>query len=139
PEQELERLDSALLQASKEIDNLYNITLKNIGEAEAEIFSAHKMMLEDPEFIGGIKQKISQDNINAEFAVEETANSFIALFENIEDEYLRARAADLRDVSRRLLRILLNIDQVDLASIDKKSIIIAEDLTPSDTAQMNKN
>lgn len=139
PEQELERLDSALLEASKEIDNLYNITLKNIGEAEAEIFSAHKMMLEDPEFIGGIKQKISQDNINAEFAVEETANSFIALFENIEDEYLRARAADLRDVSRRLLRILLNIDQVDLASIDKKSIIIAEDLTPSDTAQMNKN
>lgn len=113
--------------------------MDTIGEEEAEIFSAHKMMLEDPEFISGIKEKISTEKINVEWAVKETANMFISLFENIEDEYLRARAADLQDVSNRLLRVLLNIQSVDLASIDEDSIIVAEDLTPSDTAGMNKD
>ena len=138
-EEEIQRLNEALEIAKEEIDNLYRITMDTIGEEEAEIFSAHKMMLEDPEFISGIKEKISTEKINVEWAVKETANMFISLFENIEDEYLRARAADLQDVSNRLLRVLLNIQSVDLASIDEDSIIVAEDLTPSDTAGMNKD
>lgn len=138
-EEEIQCLNEALEIAKQEIDNLYRITMDTIGEEEAEIFSAHKMMLEDPEFISGIKEKISTEKINVEWAVKETANMFISLFENIEDEYLRARAADLQDVSNRLLRVLLNIQSVDLASIDEDSIIVAEDLTPSDTAGMNKD
>lgn len=138
PKSELERFHNSMERAKEEIDILYNKTLETVGEKEAEIFSAHKMMLEDPEFIKGVEDKIEAEGVNAPWAVQETANSFIALFENIEDEYLKARAADLKDVSNRVLRILLNKESVDLLSIDEKSIIVAEDLTPSDTAAMNK-
>lgn len=137
-EEEINRLELSLKKSTDEIDNIYNITLNTIGEDEAEIFTAHRMMLEDPEFLGGIKEKIKDEKVNAEWAVNEVANFYIDMFENIEDEYLKARAADLRDVSKRLLRALLNVETPDLISISEKSIIIAEDLTPSDTAQMNK-
>ena len=136
--EEINRLDESLKKAIGEIDNLYDITLSSIGQHEAEIFTAHRMMLEDPEFLGGVKEKINEENVNAEWAVNEVANFYIAMFENIEDEYLKARAADLKDVSKRLLRALLNVETPDLIAINEKSIIIAEDLTPSDTAQMNK-
>lgn len=135
---ELERFSNSIEKAKVEIDVLYDRTVKDVGEDEAEIFSAHKMMLEDPEFIKGVEEKIKGENANAEWAVEETANAFISLFESIEDEYLKARAADLKDVSSRVLRILLNKENVDLLSIDEKSVIVSEDLTPSDTASMNK-
>lgn len=138
PTSEINRLEIALEKATGEIDNLYDITLSTIGEHEAEIFTAHRMMLEDPEFLGGVKEKIKEENVNAEWAVNEVANFYIEMFENIEDEYLKARAADLKDVSKRLLRTLLNVETPDLIAISEKSIIIAEDLTPSDTAQMNK-
>lgn len=138
-DEELKHLENGLNTSKDEIDNLYKKTLESIGEEKAEIFMAHKMMLDDPEFINGIKKRISNEKINAEWAVKETADSFISLFENIEDEYLKARAADLKDVSNRLLRALLDIESVDLASIDEDSIIVAEDLTPSDTAEMNKD
>lgn len=137
-EEEINRLELSLKKSTDEIDNIYNITLNTIGEDEAEIFTAHRMMLEDPEFVGGVKEKIKDEKVNAEWAVNEVANFYIDMFENIEDEYLKARAADLRDVSKRLLRALLNVETPDLISISEKSIIIAEDLTPSDTAQMNK-
>lgn len=138
PGAEIKRLESALEAAIKEIDKLYHITKETIGEDEAEIFTAHRMMLEDPEFISGIKDKITNENANCEWAVNETANFYISLFENIEDEYLKERAADLKDVSKRLLRVLLDIEPVDLISISEETIIVAEDLTPSDTALMNK-
>nr|WP_300002872.1 phosphoenolpyruvate--protein phosphotransferase [Tissierella sp.] len=138
PQSELARFHSSMEIAKEQIDRLYERTLKNVGEKEAEIFSAHKMMLEDPEFIKGVEEIITNQTANAEFAVKETAYSFISLFENIEDEYLKARAADLKDVSNRVLRILLDKESIDLMSIDEKSIIVAEDLTPSDTAAMNK-
>lgn len=135
---EMERFENALNDAIKEIDKLYELTLKNIGEKEAEIFSAHRMMLEDPEFLSGVKDKIKGENMNAEYAVKEVVELYISIFENIEDEYLKARAVDLQDVSKRLLRVLMGIKSTDLSTIDEKSIIVAEDLTPSDTAQMNK-
>lgn len=136
--QEITRFENALNVAIQEIDKLHEMTLRNIGENEAEIFIAHRMMLEDPEFISGVKDKIEGEKVNAEFAVNEVVNFYVSLFENIEDEYLKARAVDLKDVSKRLLRVLLGIKSTDLSTIDEKSIIVAEDLTPSDTAQMNK-
>lgn len=139
PELEIERFNESINKAMEEIDYLYKRTLDEVGQDEAEIFTAHKMMLEDPEFINGVKGKINNENANAEWAVNEVANQFIAIFEGIEDEYLRARAADLKDVSSRLLRVLLGIEPIDLMAINKESIIVAEDLTPSDTAGMNKD
>ncbi|MBC8591525.1 phosphoenolpyruvate--protein phosphotransferase [Wansuia hejianensis] len=139
PELEIERFNESINKAMEEIDYLYKRTLDEVGQDEAEIFTAHKMMLEDPEFINGVKGKINNENANAEWAVNEVANQFIAVFEGIEDEYLRARAADLKDVSSRLLRVLLGIEPIDLMAINKESIIVAEDLTPSDTAGMNKD
>lgn len=136
---EMARLELALNKATAEINNLYKITLDTVGEKEAQIFTAHKMILRDPEFLRAVKNKLKDEKINIEWAVNEVANFFISKFENIEDEYLKARTVDLKDVSKRLLRILLNIETSDLISISEKSIIVAEDLTPSDTAQMNKD
>ncbi|WFA08405.1 phosphoenolpyruvate--protein phosphotransferase [Tissierella sp. Yu-01] len=137
-EAEIKRLDKGILETSKEIDILHDLALKNMGKNEADIFTAHKMILEDPEFYLAVKEKINIDKINCEFAVKEVSETFISMFENIEDEYLKARAADIKDVTTRLLRVLLGIEADDLLSISEKSIIIAEDLTPSDTAQINK-
>lgn len=137
-EKELKRLEDALVIAGKQIDFVYKRALEEIGQSEAEIFAAHKMMLEDPEFIGGSKQKVLKEKVNIEWAVSEVANQFIKMFDAMEDEYLKARAADLKDVSNRLLRVLLGLGSVDLFAIDRETILVAEDLTPSDTAQMNK-
>ena len=97
------------------------------------------MMAEDPEFIEGVKSKIRDEKVTAEWAVKQVAEEYISIFENIEDEYLRERALDLKDVSQRLLRILLGIESMDLSILKEECIIVAEDLTPSDTAQMNKD
>ncbi|MBU5312091.1 phosphoenolpyruvate--protein phosphotransferase [Tissierella carlieri] len=138
-EQEIERLNQSIHKAIIEIDNIYNITLEKVGEPEAEIFAAHKMILEDPEYISAIKEKILTDNVNSEWAVREITNSYISLFQEMEDEYLRARAVDIKDVSDRMLRILLNIETKDLSLINRETIIVARDLNPSDTAQINKD
>lgn len=138
-EQEIERLNQSIHKAIIEIDNIYNITLEKVGGPEAEIFAAHKMILEDPEYISAIKEKILTDNVNSEWAVREITNSYISLFQEMEDEYLRARAVDIKDVSDRVLRILLNIETKDLSLINRETIIVARDLTPSDTAQINKD
>lgn len=135
---EVNRFKQSVNEAIVEIDRLYEFTLKNIGEKEAEIFSAHRMMLEDPEFISAIRNKIKNDKVKSEFAVNEVTDYYVSIFENIDDEYLRARAVDLKDVSKRLLRVLMGVKAMDLSTIDEKSIIVAEDLTPSDTAQMNR-
>lgn len=137
-DKEIKRLKEAVKIAGNQIDTIYESAIDEIGEEEAEIFSAHKMMLEDPEFLEDIEQRIINEKINAEWAVNETANKMINLFENMEAEYFRERAADLRDVSNRLLKVLLGIETADLMAINQESILIAEDLTPSDTAEMNK-
>ncbi|MGO1469261.1 MAG: phosphoenolpyruvate--protein phosphotransferase [Tissierella sp.] len=136
---EIDKFVRSLQKAKDEIDKLYNTTKKEIGTKEAEIFMAHRMILEDPEFIMEVKKQIKNNKINAEWAVKETANKFINLFKDIEVEYLQARTSDIKDVRDRILRILLNGENIDLLSMNEDSIIIAEDLTPSDTAAMNKN
>jgi phosphotransferase system enzyme I (PtsI) len=136
---EIEKLNNAIEKGLDEINELYEETLKTVGEQEAEIFNAHKMMIEDPEFIDNIKNKIREENANVEWAVREISDHYISLFSDIDDEYLKERALDLKDVSKRLLRILLGIESTDLRAINEKCIIVAEDLIPSDTAQMNKD
>lgn len=138
-EGEIERLDTAIEQGIKELENLYEETLENIGEEEAEIFNAHKMMIQDPEYIDGIKGKIKEEKVNVEWALKEVTDQYVSLFENIDDEYLRERALDLKDISQRLIRILYGIEGNDLRNIKEESIIVAEDLVPSDTAQMDKD
>lgn len=138
-EEEIERLNKSINKAILEIDNIYRIALENIGKKEAEIFVAHKMILEDGDYINAMKEKIRNNNVNSEWAINEITNSYVTLFNEMEDEYLRARAADIRDVSNRVLRILLNIESKDLLTIDRETIIVAHDLTPSDTAQINKD
>lgn len=138
-EGEIERLDTAIEQGIKELENLYEETLENIGEEEAEIFNAHKMMIQDPEYIDGIKGKIKEEKVNVEWALKEVTDQYVSLFENIYDEYLRERALDLKDISQRLIRILYGIEGNDLRNIKEESIIVAEDLVPSDTAQMDKD
>lgn len=138
-EGEIERLNKSINKAILEIDKIYRIALENIGKKEAEIFVAHKMILEDGDYINAMKEKIRNNNVNSEWAINEITNSYVTLFNEMEDEYLRARAADIRDVSNRVLRILLNIESKDLLTIDRETIIVAHDLTPSDTAQINKD
>ncbi len=137
-DEEIKRLDKAIEIAIKQIEQIYEKTLKNVGPKEAEIFNAHRMMIEDPEFIGDVKETIKSQKVNAEWAVKTTIDRYIEMFESIEDEYIRERALDLKDVSNRLLKILLDIETMDLSTLEDECIIIAEDLTPSDTAQMNK-
>ena len=137
--QETERLERAIQKGIGQIEKIYEEVLKTVGTKEAEIFNAHKMIMKDPEFVGGVEKKIKSERVNAEWAVKEVADYYIQLFKNIEDEYLRERVLDLKDVSKRLLRILLGIETMDLGSLKERCIIVAEDLTPSDTAQMNKD
>lgn len=138
-EEEIGKLDLAIEKGIFEINDLYEKTLANVGDKEAEIFNAHKMILEDPEFIGGIKEKIKSEKVNAEWALKTVSDEYIQIFENMDDKYLRERALDIKDISTRILRILLGVETMDLSSIGEESIILAYDLTPSDTAQMNKD
>ncbi len=135
---ELNRFYKAIDRSKIEIDKLYYKALKTIGKKEAEIFSAHKMILEDPEFIKAVEEKIKYEKINVEWAVKKISKRFIKLFEKIEDEYLKERATDFKEVSDRILKILLNIDHIDLLCVDEKSIIVAKELSAADITSLNK-
>lgn len=135
---EIDKLDAAIEKARTEIKSLYDNTLKTVGEEEAKIFEAHMMMLDDPEVFGQVREKIKAENINAEWAIKEVTEFYVQIFESMSDEYLKARATDLKDVTNRVIRILLGIELIDLAHLSEDVIIVSEDLTPSDTAQMNK-
>ncbi|WP_202709551.1 phosphoenolpyruvate--protein phosphotransferase [Sporosalibacterium faouarense] len=136
--QEIQRLKEARETCKEQIKNLYDRTLKTMGKKEAQIFEAHGMILEDPEFFGQVEEKISNESFNAEYALKEVTDTFVELFKNMDNEYMRERAADIKDVTTRVTRILLGIESTDFSSLDEEIIIIAEDLTPSDTAQMDK-
>ena len=138
-EKEINRLDLAVEEGIKQVDELYEKTLHNVGEKEAEIFNAHKMILEDPEFIDSIKENVKSEKTNIEWAVKTVSDEYIQIFDNMKDEYLKERALDIKDISTRILRILLGVEATDLASIEEESIILAYDLTPSDTAQIDRN
>ena len=137
-EGEIDRLKSAFETAKEQLNELYNKSIDKLGEKEAQIFKSHEMMLEDDTFIAEVESRIKDEKINAEFALHETSNVYIEMFQKIEDEYLRERAEDIRDVMNRVIRILMGIFSVDFSDLDENSIIVAKDLTPSDTAQIDR-
>lgn len=137
-DEEIKRFEKSVDISKKQLDELYEKTKKDIGEDEAEIFSAHKMFLNDPEFISNIKEQINT-GINSEFAIKTVRDILIQNFSLIDDEYIKERIVDIQDVSDRMLRNLLGIKDPNLSNISEDCIIIAYDLTPSDTASMNKD
>ncbi|MDF2674436.1 MAG: ptsP, partial [Clostridiales bacterium] len=106
---------------------------------KAAIFDAHLMMLDDPELIGAVIGQIENDKVNAEYALKSTVDMFIGIFEQMDNEYMRERAADIKDIGGRISNILLGISDISLGEISEKCIVVAKDLTPSDTAQMDRN
>lgn len=138
-DKEIQKLESAVKVSKEELTKVKEKALAELGEHEAEIFEAHLLVLEDPELIGSAISKIRDEKVNADYALNEIKEIFVAMFESMDNEYMRERAADIKDVTNRVLRHILGIKVVDLAGLDEEVVLIAHDLTPSDTATMNKN
>lgn len=137
---ETARLDDALSKSSDELQLIRNKAAENLGEEEAQVFDAHLMVLSDPEMVGQIKQSISDNKVNAEHALKEVTDMYIGMFESMEDNaYMQERAADIRDVAKRVLAHLLQVTLPNPAMINEEVIVVAHDLTPSDTAQLDRN
>ncbi len=136
---EIARLDSAIQTAKDQIQSIYEKALTESSEADAEIFQAHKMILDDPEWTTTIKNRVKNEKVNSEFAVYETSKQFAATMAAMKDEYFAARAADIMDVANRLLRVLMNVAESPTANLKETSIILADDLTPSDTVLLDKS
>ena len=138
-DKEIQKIESAVKVSKEELTKVKEKALAELGEHEAEIFEAHLLVLEDPELIGSAISKIRDEKVNADYALNEIKEIFVAMFESMDNEYMRERAADIKDVTNRVLRHILGIKVVDLAELDEEVVLIAHDLTPSDTATMNKN
>lgn len=137
-EQELLRFDKAVAKSGVELEAIKEHARKELGEDKADIFAAHLLVLSDPELINPIKNKIQNEQVNAEFALNEVTLMFVSMFESMDNEYMKERAADIRDVTKRVLAHLLGVTIPNPSLIDEEVVIIAEDLTPSDTAQLNR-
>lgn len=135
---EIEKLQSAIKQSANQINALYDKALVEIGEDEAQIFKAHLMILEDAAYLNEVKGLINNDKFNAAYSVDTVTQKYVSMFDAMDDEYLRERAADLKDVATRLVKNILHI-KIDIYKLDEDAIIVADDLTPSDTAALNKN
>ncbi|MBU8790247.1 phosphoenolpyruvate--protein phosphotransferase [Oceanobacillus caeni] len=138
PSVEIERLNQALETSKSELERIKEHTKNSLGDEHAEIFSAHLLILNDPEMINPMKDKIKENNVMAETALEEVTTMFIEMFQNMDNEYMRERAADIKDVTKRVMAHLLGVTFPDPALINEEVIVIAQDLTPSDTAQLNR-
>jgi len=138
-EEEIQKLENAVKISKEELIKVKEKAFNELGEHEAEIFEAHLLVLEDPELIDSSIAKIRDEKVNADYALNEIKEMFVAMFESMDNEYMRERAADIKDVTNRVLRHILGIKVVDLAGLDEEVVLIAHDLTPSDTATMNKN
>ncbi|MBS4761683.1 phosphoenolpyruvate--protein phosphotransferase [Carnobacteriaceae bacterium zg-ZUI252] len=136
---ELDRLDAALAQSKSEIEAIRDVALANLGPKEAQVFEAHLLVLGDPELVEQIQTTIKGKSVNAEAGLKEVADMFVALFESMTDNaYMQERAADIRDVTKRVLANLLGVQLPSPATIKEQVIVVARDLTPSDTAQLNR-
>ncbi|MGN4124334.1 phosphoenolpyruvate--protein phosphotransferase [Lysinibacillus sphaericus] len=133
---ELKRFKAAVVQSKAELQEIYKSAQTKFGDEKASIFAAHQLLLEDPEMLAAIESKINT-GINAESALDEATKMFIAMFEGIDSDYMKERAADIRDVSKRLLANLLGVEMPDISRLSSNVIIVAEDLTPSMTAQLD--
>ena len=134
---ELLRLGNAIKKSQKQLQDLYEKAVKEVGEASAAIFEVHQMMMEDEDYLDAIHNMICNENINAEFAVATTGDNFSDMFAAMDDDYMKARAADVRDISGRIVRNLLGREQ-NVMSQPEPVVIVADDLSPSETVQMDK-
>lgn len=137
-EDEIARFQAALHTAKGELEQIRIRADKELGADKAAIFEAHLLVLSDPELISPIEDKIKTEKVNAEHALKETADMFVSMFESMDNEYMKERAADIRDVTKRVLAHLLGIQIPNPSMVTEEVIIVAEDLTPSDTAQLNR-
>jgi phosphotransferase system enzyme I (PtsI) len=137
-EKELSRFESALAQTKKELQEIHELIESEMTSAYSGIFGAHLILLEDPMFSGEVRKRIKNFNQNAAFAVKQVTMSLIERFSSIDDEYFKGRDADIRDVARRLIHNLLGKEKTDLSNLKKEVIVIAHDLSPSDTALMDR-
>lgn len=137
-EEEINRFQSALNISKDELDAIREKANKELGADKAAIFEAHLLVLSDPELIAPIEDKIKTESVNAEVALKETTDMFITMFESMDNEYMQERAADIRDVTKRVLSHLLGVHLANPSMISEEVVVVAEDLTPSDTAQLNR-
>ena len=135
---EIKKFRNALEASKIELTKIRNNAEKSLGADKAAIFDAHLLVLDDPELIQPIEDKIANEKVNAPEALNEVTTQFITIFESMDNEYMRERAADIRDVSKRVLAHLLGVELPNPSMIDESVVIIGNDLTPSDTAQLNK-
>ncbi|MGX5790144.1 phosphoenolpyruvate--protein phosphotransferase [Staphylococcus equorum] len=135
---EIAKFNDAIETSKVELTKIRNNAEKNLGADKAAIFDAHLLVLDDPELIQPIEDKIKNDQVNAPTALSEVTGQFITIFENMDNEYMKERAADIRDVSKRVLAHILGVELPNPSIIDESVVIIGNDLTPSDTAQLNK-
>ncbi len=136
---EIKKLDAAMAISRQEISKIRDASLENLGEGKAAIFDAHLMILDDPEVYKKTTNQIERDQLNAAWCLSQVVTEFVTLFESMGDEYMRERAADLKDVFRRVENHLVGKKTIDLSLLDEEVILVANDLTPSETAMMNKN
>ena len=137
-ETEAARVDVALKASQEQLQKLYDKAVKEVGEASAAIFEVHQMMLEDEDYLEAIQNMIRTEQVNAEYAVAVTGDNFAEMFASMDDDYMKARSADIKDISERLVRNLSGQGDADLSSIEP-SVIVADDLSPSETVQMDKD
>ena len=138
PEQEIKRLEAAKVVAISQLDRIYQKAVKEVGEDNAAVFEVHKMMLDDEDYLDAISNTIQDEKVCAEYAVATTGDNFAAMFAAMDDEYMKARAADIKDISERLVAVLLGRD-TDMGALDEPGILAADDLAPSETVQMDKS
>ena len=137
-EEEITRFHEAVNAAKLELQKIRDRAEVDLGSENAAIFDAHLLVLSDPELIGAVESKINDEAVNAEAALQETADTLIVMFEQLDNEYMRERAADIRDVTKRVIARLLEVEVPNIGLIDEEVIIISKDLAPSDTAQLNR-
>lgn len=137
PEAEVKRAEEAVEVSKKQLGRLYDKAVREVGEASAAIFEVHQMMLEDEDYLESMQNMIRTELVNAEYAAAATGDNFAEMFAAMDDEYMKARSADVKDISERLVRNLSGEGDNDLSSIEP-SIIVADDLSPSETVQMDK-
>ena len=134
---EMKRFEEAKKEALAQLQGLYDKALKEVGEANAAIFEVHQMMIEDDDYLESIENIVRTQEVNAEYAVATTGDNFSQMFAEMDDEYMKARSVDVKDISERLINVLSGAGGNGL-NFDKPVIIVADDLTPSETVQLDK-
>lgn len=138
PKAEMERFEEAKEAAKAQLQGLYEKALQEVGDSGAAIFEVHMMMIDDLDYNGSIQNMIESQSVNAEYAVAMTGDNFSSMFAEMDDDYMKARAADVKDISERLVSVLSGVDN-DMGNLEEPVILVADDLAPSETVQMDKS